>query len=344
MAKKILGIDIGYDSVNLALCKNGELRAAVSEPMPKGLMQGGNITSMQAMADLLRGALRRNHLRVSHAAIVLPSEQTYVRNVMMPRMTAEQLSYNLPYEFSDYIEGEPKNYIFDYAMLSDRVPDKDAGKSAESGEADEKSAQNAMELMAVAAPKSLLEEAREFTGKAGLKLVKAAPVECAHIALIRDARRHGLETKELCILDLGYRAIRMYMYRGDRHMVTRMLEIGLQSLDDMIAEALGVDVHLAHTYFISNYQDCQNQDYAVNAYNNIAVELMRALNFYRFSNPDSELSDVWLCGGGVATERLCTALAETLDMTVHMASELMRSRREIPEYQKFLTATGITMD
>ncbi len=342
MAKKILGIDVGYDSVNLALCKNGELRAAVTEPMPKGLMQDGNITSMQAMADLLRDAIRRNHLHVSRAAIVLPSEQTFVRAVTMPRMTVEQLSYNLPYEFTDYIEGEAKNYVFDYAMLSDRVENQ--GKNASDGEPDEKSARNAMELMAVAAPKALLEEAREFTGKAGLKLVKAAPVECAHIALIRDAQRHGLTTKELCILDLGYRAIRMYMYKGDRHMVTRVLEIGLQRLDEMIAEALGVDVHLAHTYFISNYQDCQNQDYAVNAYNNIAVELMRALNFYRFSNPDSELNDVWLCGGGVATERLCTALAETLDMKVHMAGELMRSRREIPDYQKFLTAAGVTMD
>ncbi len=332
MAKAILGIDVGYDSVSLALCKNGELRRAVSEPMPKGLMQDGHVTSVQAMADLLREAMRRNHIHVSRAAVLLPSEQTYVRTVMMPRMTVDQLKINLPYEFNDYIEDEPKNYIFDYAMLNTDVQTEDGEEK------------NAMELMAVAAPRRLLDIARDFTGKAGLKLVKAAPVECAHIALIRDAVRRGLAIKEFCILDLGYRAIRMYMYKGDKHMVTRVLEIGLQRLDEMIAEALGVDVHLAHTYFISNYEDCQNQDYAVNAYNNIAVELMRALNFYRFSNPDSELSDVWLCGGGVATPRLCDALAETLDMTVHQAGELMRSRREIEDYQKYLMAVGATMD
>lgn len=336
MAKKILGIDVGYDSVNLALCKNGELRAAATEPMPKGLMQDGHITSVQAMADLLREAMRRNHIHATRAAVLLPSEQVYVRTAMMPRMTVEQLKYNLPYEFTDYIEDEPKDYVFDYAMLDDNVSVEDAGG--------DEAAKNAMELMAVAAPKKLIDIAREFTGKAGLKLVKAAPVECAHIAIIRDAMRHGLEIKEFCILDLGYRAIRMYMYKGDKHMVTRVLEIGLQSLDEMIADALGVDVHLAHTYFISNYEDCQNQDYAVNAYNNIAVELMRALNFYRFSNPDSELSDVWLCGGGVATPRLCGALAETLDMKVHLAGEMVRSRREIEDYQKFLMAVGVTMD
>lgn len=38
--------------------------------------------------------------------------------VTMPLMTADQLVYNLPYEFRDYITDELKNYIFDYAMMT----------------------------------------------------------------------------------------------------------------------------------------------------------------------------------------------------------------------------------
>lgn len=347
MARKIIGVDIGYDSVNLALCRNGEVKKVAVAPMPKGLLREGHITSIQTMSEILRDTLRKNHMHALHAAVVLPNELCFLRTITMPRMTAEQLKYNIPYEFTDYIADEPKNYVFDYAMLSD-FKTEDARKGTKSGESGENSGSgdsgNAMKLMAVAAPKFVVDDTRETLGKAGMKMVKMAPVECAYISLIRDAQRHGSMAKEYCILDLGYRSIRMFMFKGDCHMVTRVLEVGLESLDNVIAEAMGVDVHLAHTYFISNYEDCQNKDYCINAYNNIAVELMRALNFYRFSNPDSELNDVWLCGGGVATEPLCKAITETLDMTVHSASELVRSRKKIENWQKFVAAVGVTMD
>ena len=48
----------------------------------------------------------------------------------------------------------------------------------------------------------------------------------------------------------------------------------------------------------------------MNAYSNIAVELMRALNFYRFSNRDSALEHMWLCGGGAVIEPLGEAQIE----------------------------------
>ena len=42
----------------------------------------------------------------------------FLRNVTMPEMTAEQLVYNLPYEFRDYITDELKKYVFDYSWGS----------------------------------------------------------------------------------------------------------------------------------------------------------------------------------------------------------------------------------
>jgi type IV pilus assembly protein PilM len=128
-------------------------------------------------------------------------------------------------------------------------------------------------------------------------------------------------------------------------MVTRVLEFGLKNIDDLIAEQMGVDVHLAHNYFISNYEDCQKQEYCVNAYNNIAVELARALNFYHFSNPDSTLSDVWLCGGGAAIEPLREAIRTNLEnMKLHEAGELVHGSKGIDDWHRYLAAVGITME
>ena len=334
MAKAVLGIDIGYDTLKLALVKGKQVKKTAIVPMPNSLVRAGRIVSVESMGDLMRTTMKQTGIRCDKAALALPNETVFLRGVTMPIMSEDQLNYNLPFEFRDYITDELKDYLFDYAMLSV----KEASDMSEG--VDEELAGGAMELMAVAAPKSLLEESREWMSKAGLKLVKAAPTVSCFQKLIRLS---GMAADtEFCILDLGYHAIRMYMFRGERHMVTRVLEIGLSSLDQVIGEYYHVDEHLAHTYLLSNYEDCQNQESCRNAYGNITVELMRALNFYRFSNPDSHLEDIWICGGGAVIKPLQDAIAETLDLRIHSAGELLPNRVE--QDYALLQAIGIALE
>ncbi|MBQ6206184.1 MAG: pilus assembly protein PilM, partial [Oscillospiraceae bacterium] len=272
---------------------------------------------------------------------ILSSETSYVRDVTMPLMSAEQLAINIPYEFNDYITDEIKNYAFDYAMIS--TPE-DMERERESATEEHSPS---MELMLSAVQVAVLQDMRRILNKAGLKMVKAAPSLCAYISLIRQAERvrGGLDEKrEYCLLDLGFQNIRMYMFRGDRHIVTRVLETGLSTLDGAIADAFDVDNRLAHTYLLTNYEGCQNHEVCVNIYNNLAVELMRALNFYRFSNPDSEINDIWLCGGGSVIAPLQEALKETLDMRIHQASELVPGGDAVPDCYQYIESIGITMD
>ena len=177
--------------------------------------------------------------------------------------------------------------------------------------------------------RSVLEDDKELLRKAGVKLVLTAPAISAYISLIR-AQQEALSqvAEEYCVLDLGYEAIRMYMFRGDKHVATRLLEMGMSNLDNVLADVYGVDVHLAHTYLMSNYENCQTREECVNAYSNIAVELMRALNFYRFSNPDSSLEHMWLCGGGAVIEPLAETIGEMLNIQLHSGEGAGPRRRE----------------
>ena len=343
MAKAILGIDIGYDSMKLALVKDKKVRKTAIVPMPAHLIREGRAVSVESMGELLRNTLKENGIRCGQGALVLPNETVFIRNVTAPIMTVDQLNYNLPFEFRDYITDELKDYLFDYAMISlSEGFDDDAEDSA--AEPGENRGGGSMELMAVAVPKTLISDSKEYLHKAGVKLVKAAPTVSCFQALIRNCGLTDKDSREYCILDLGFQSIRMYMFRGDRHMVTRVLEIGMSSLDQVIAEAYGVDTHLAHTYLLSNFEDCQNKDYCLNAYGNITVELMRALNFYRFSNPDSQLGDIWLCGGGAVIAPLRQSIVDTLDMAIHKADELLPPGTEVEEANAFLQAIGITLD
>lgn len=326
MAKNqtVVGLDIGCDSLKVALCTGDKVKKCVQVPMPQNLIKEGRAVSPEALGELIRATLKENAIVCRDAAVVLPNDVVYLRNVTMPRMTAEQLVYNLPFEFRDYITDELKDYAFDYAMIStpeELLGKKEAETSEENGE--EEGASGSMQLLAVAVPLAVIEEYRLAVRKAGMKIVKLAPTVSAFHELIARLPGDASEGREDCVLDLGCQSIRMYMFKNGRHVVTRVLEIGLSTLDQVIAEALSIDVHLAHTYLMTNHENCQNAEYCRNTYGNIAVELMRALNFYRFSNPDSRLSDLWICGGGANIKPLRAAIDETLDLTVHDASEML---------------------
>ena len=54
MTGNIVSFDIGSAQIKLVWCAGGVCKAAVSAPVPDGLVRGGTIVSMDAMADLLR--------------------------------------------------------------------------------------------------------------------------------------------------------------------------------------------------------------------------------------------------------------------------------------------------
>ena len=109
MAKKtVLGIDIGQDTLKLALCRGGQVKKLASASMPKNLVKEGRIVSPESMGELLRKTMKENRIHASLASLALSNETSYVRTVTMPIMSAEQLELNIPYEFNDYITDELK--------------------------------------------------------------------------------------------------------------------------------------------------------------------------------------------------------------------------------------------
>lgn len=331
MAKSCLGIDIGKDQLKLVLMKGENIVKTASVQMPEGLLKDGRIVSVETTGELIRKTMKENKIRCKEAAVVVSSGICFLRNVTMPEMTAEQLVYNLPYEFRDYITDELKKYVFDYSWGSgEEMPKgkklKKASKKKkkeEKPEEEENQKRNEMELLAAAAPLEVMEELRLMTRKAGLKLTFAAPeVSACENLLHYKLRNEQDKDKEYGILDLGSTSSRLFIFKGDRHQVTRVIERGMEQVEELLADNFHIDIHLAHTWLLANHEDCIHSEVCQDAFSQISVELMRALNFYQFSNPDSRLEDIYICGGAsIATMR--QSLEENLDVKIHEAGELL---------------------
>ena len=335
MAKSCLGIDIGKDQLKLVLMKGETIQKAVSVQMPEGLLKEGRIVSVETTGELIRKTMKENKIRCKEAAVVVSSGICFLRNVTMPEMTADQLVYNLPYEFRDYITDELKKYVFDYSwgsaeeLLKAKKPKKQPKKKKGEEKPDEKAEDSEerrgeMELLAAAAPLEAIDDLRLMARKAGLKLTFAAPeVSACENLLHYKLKEESDKDKEYGILDLGSTSSRLLIFKGDRHQVTRIIERGMEQVEELLADSLHIDIHLAHTWLLTNHEDCVNSEICQDAFSQISVELMRALNFYQFSNPDSRLEDIYICGGGASIESMRESLKENLDVTIHDASELM---------------------
>ena len=330
MAKSCLGIDIGKDQMKLVLMKGENIVKTASVQMPEGLLKDGRIVSVETTGELIRKTMKENKIRCKEAAVVVSSGICFLRNVTMPEMTAEQLVYNLPYEFRDYITDELKKYVFDYSWGSgEEMPKgkklkKASKKKEEKPEEEENQKRNETELLAAAAPLEVMEDLRLMTRKAGLKLTFAAPeVSACENLLHYKLRNEQDKDKEYGILDLGSTSSRLFIFKGDRHQVTRVIERGMEQVEELLADNFHIDIHLAHTWLLANHEDCIHSEVCQDAFSQISVELMRALNFYQFSNPESRLEDIYICGGGASIATMRQSLEENLDVKIHEAGELL---------------------
>ena len=224
--EKIVGFDIGESSVKLVYFAGADLKKAVTAELPDNMVSGSRILSMDAMADFLRQTAKSNGIPLTHAALVLPSTEVFTRELVMPAMTEQQLLYNLPYEFRDYLTEEKNKYFFDYSMRE--VLRDESGQPTE------------MNLLACATLKSTVESYRAMLRRAGFRLRVLTPSECAYSAVLQAYyRRTRQEGRDLCVVNLGHSATFLYIYRGGHFASRREIEVGMSDLEQRFKSSIG---------------------------------------------------------------------------------------------------------
>lgn len=331
MSKKYTGIEIGSRQVKMTQCSDNCLYQAAIEPLPDNYVNDGKIVSLEAMSIFLRDMAKKYHFTNKPCAVVLPDSLAFSRRLTMPAMSVEHLKLNLPYEFHDFINGSKEKYVFDYCLLE--MQRSEEGKPV------------SMDLMAAAAPKELIAEYGVMLKHAGFKLEIAAPEVFAYSNLIREHQRveEMNEVREYCFADFGYHSTKLHIFSGSRFEVTREIEYGCEHLVTAVAEAENVDEHIAQAYLLENYKDVWNLEGCFHIYEAIGVEIMRAINFYSFNTPDSQLDSIYYCGGGSLIEPLVKAVSGHISLEQRHVSELFTSLSQIPE-EAYISpaAAGIT--
>ncbi len=307
MSRSVLGLDFGSSTLKAAVWDGTTVSQMVEEPMPEQLVRGGVITSADAMAAFLKGVLKKHRIRVRRAAVILPASQVFVQVSELPAMTQEQLRLNLPYEFRDFISENRGNYFYDYALIDTRK--NEAGEVA------------SMRMVTAAVSKELIRTYDNLCRWAGLKLVTAIPVEMAYANLLRIGQKEP--GRDQCIIDCGHRGFRIYFYRGETFETARVGELGGAGIDELLADLLETDVHIAHVRKETNLQGELDSEEVRGRFQDILREVQRAINFYHFSNPDRQLAIGYLCGGSSRLDYIRQQLQDLTQLELHPITDLL---------------------
>ena len=316
MAGTRLGFDIGSSTMKIAVLRGDSVRLEEVR-LPENMMdEAGNIVLPHVFSQFLKQTKKELSIPSGTASLVLPSNQVICRLVTMPKMTADQLMMNLPYEFADFIQGAADQYFCDYALCSPAE-----GESEEQG----------VPMMAAVAAKQTLVSYTDMFAKAGIKLRTVLPQEMALIDLVKG---RGGGAEEFCFVDLGHTTTRITVVWRDRIQATRQIPLGGRNLDLAAAETLGVDAFLANTYKNTNYQNILSSPVLTEVCDRIAVEILKVINFYQFTYRASTLDGIYLVGGGAAMPYLRRAIEGTVGMSLLPPESLLPGVQE-------QTASGI---
>lgn len=321
MAKVKIGFDIGNSSMKIAVAKKSGM--VIHEVrLPENMMENSGVAMPNAFSDFLKKTRRKLHLPKGEGALVIPANQVICRLVTLPVMTKEQLLMNLPYEFSDFMQGESDQYFCDYAVC-DSALEKEEQETEEEAE-QEAEEQKEMTMMAAAVSKNQAYQYIRMFAQAGIKLKILLPEEMALIQLVRSFREKNADSPaEYCFVDLGHQSTRITVVNRDRIQATRQVPLGGRNVDMVIADSMNVDAFLANSYKASNYMDVLQSPGCMEVYNQIAVEILKVINFYQFTFRESNLPGIYLIGGGAGIAPLCRVIEDVVGFPLLPLEEIL---------------------
>ena len=177
-----------------------------------------------------------------------------------------------------------------------------------------------MDLLAAATTKQTVDDYLEMFRRAGMRLRIATPAAAAFQNLVGGNPR---ALANCCVIDFAHSGTKLHFFADGAYDVTRVIDIGGADIDRAIAAERGVDVHVANGYKLSDYDGVQQGAAAFDVYESIAVEIGRALNFYGFNNPDTNVEMAYCCGGGSSLQPLVNAVASHIDIDLRSISDIM---------------------
>ena len=308
----LIGIDIGMNNCKIAL-HDGRGYRLVSSRMPENMIDTGHkIAAPEALANFLSDLRKSERIRDKNCILILAESEVFFRHVTLPKMSAEEVELNLPYEFRDFITGDPSEYNYDY--LVDELPVDENGNVTQ------------LELFAAATEKKRVDTYAEIMRKAGMRLKAVIPAQLAYSRLITNYAENvepDHHERDLILVDIGHDEVVVSLLHGSHFEASRVIDFGCNEFDNAIADIKGIDPYTAGSYKYTNFEGVLDTPECMSVCDRLSVEINKVINFYNFNNPDMTIEQMYFMGGGAQIPQLTSTISDAAAIPASSIVELL---------------------
>jgi type IV pilus assembly protein PilM len=327
MAKQVVGLKLGASRLSAArLAVNGsaELLQLAEAPLPRGVIAGGEVRDVPALAAALKEFFRRNKLPRRNVRIGIANNRIGVRTIDVAGIEdAKQLANAVRFRAQEALPIPLDEAVLDYQVLSEGVDGE--GTSIR-------------RILLVVAYRDLVQGYMEACRLAGLRL---AGIDLEAFALLRALTPaapafDGVERSALVAVTIGAERSTLAVSDGFTCEFTRVLDWGGNSLAVAVGRALEVDIETAERLKLevglwgdqvpegfTPDQAGQARDALRLALQGFGRELVSSLQFYQ-GQPDSlGIREVVVAGGTAQLAGLADELQRLVGVPVRVGDPLV---------------------
>lgn len=289
----LIGVDISSSSVKMVeLSQTGNqlyrIERYAIEAMPADAMQDGGIADMEAVSECLRRGWKRMRTRQKNVALALPATDVITKRIVVPAGQREDdLAFQVENEASQYIPFSLDEVDLDFQVVKP-VPDNP----------------EEVEVLIAASRKEKVEDRVAAALMADLKAVvmDAEPyaAQAAFELMLRQLPEEGKD-QVIALVDIGATTMKVNVLLNGESLYTRDQPFGGNQLTQEIHNQFNLSLEESETAKRSgNLPENYQADVLHPFCETLAIEVMRAIQFFYTSTQYTEVNYIVIAGGCAA--------------------------------------------
>lgn len=328
LEKDVFGLDIGYENLKVVQLKKAgslfKLEHFGSISSPKQPFTKNIIKDKKTLATTIKKAVSDFNISAKAIVSALPESLVFTKIIQMPKMKMEELQTAVPIEAASFIPLEPAQTYLDFQIVDET--------------------QENLEILVVAAPKSLVSDFIDTVRQVGLYLICLETKPLANIrALIKPAEKEGF-----LIADIGAEATSLTIYDAGAMKFTATYPMGGGVFTRTIASGLSITQEKAEEMKkkIGITKEGERIKQALNEpLGSLVDEMAAALKFYQSRKEKTKISKIILAGGGASMPGLCGFLEDKIGLKTELGNpwQAVKNPPKTEESLQYTTAIGLAM-
>ena len=308
--KKLFALDIGSYSIKLLelskVKKGYQLVNIGTVPLPSEAIVDGALMDSSAIAEAIGGLLQSTKIKLKDVSTSVSGHSVIIKKITLATMGEDELAESIQWEAEQYVPFDIADVNLDFEIIG---PD-----PADEGQ---------MEVLLVAAKKEVIDDYTAVLAEAGLTpiVIDIDAFACQNMLEVNYEIEEG---GVVAVVNIGAGTSNINIIQDGKSLFTRDVANGGNQLTEEIQKRFGVAGEEADAAKLgAKIESVDPEELKAvmdEVSNSLSSEIARTIDFFMATNPDSNVSKVYICGGGAMVKGLNKVMSEKLGLPVEVAN------------------------